>query len=131
MAASLQTPVLFTLAENLTQMELNVAVDEADVGQVTAGLEAEFTVDAYPNRRFPATITQVRFSPETINGVVTYAALLSLDNADLSLRPGMTATAACASCHPRRRRPRTTTAAWWGCSCPAALHQAGAVGPRT
>lgn len=92
-AASLQTPVLFTLAENLTQMELNVAVDEADVGQVTAGLEAEFTVDAYPNRRFPATITQVRFSPETINGVVTYAALLSLDNADLSLRPGMTATA--------------------------------------
>ena len=92
-AASLQTPVLFTLAEDLTQMELNVAVDEADVGQVTEGLKAEFTVDAYPNRRFPATITQVRFSPQTVNGVVTYAALLSLDNADLSLRPGMTATA--------------------------------------
>jgi len=92
-AASLQTPVLFTLAEDLTQMELNVAVDEADVGQVTAGLEAEFTVDAYPNRHFPATITQVRYAPEVINGVVTYAALLSLDNADLSLRPGMTATA--------------------------------------
>ena len=92
-AASLQTPVLFTLAEDLTEMELNVAVDEADVGQVVAGLKAEFTVDAYPNRRFPATITQVRYSPETVNGVVTYAALLSVDNADLSLRPGMTATA--------------------------------------
>ncbi|WP_295586627.1 efflux RND transporter periplasmic adaptor subunit [uncultured Lamprocystis sp.] len=92
-AASLQTPVLFTLAEDLTQMELNVAVDEADVGQVAAGQSAEFTVDAYPNRRFPATITQVRFAPETVGGVVTYAALLALDNADLSLRPGMTATA--------------------------------------
>ncbi|MBP9605007.1 MAG: efflux RND transporter periplasmic adaptor subunit, partial [Chromatiaceae bacterium] len=92
-AASLQTPVLFTLAEDLTQMELNIAVDEADVGQIKAGLAAEFTVDAYPNRRFPATITQVRYAPETINGVVTYAALLSLDNRDLSLRPGMTATA--------------------------------------
>ena len=92
-AASLQTPVLFTLAEDLSQMELNVAVDEADVGQVAEGLKAEFTVDAYPNRRFPATITQVRYAPETINGVVTYAALLSLNNEDLSLRPGMTATA--------------------------------------
>ena len=92
-AASLQTPVLFTLAEDLTQMELNVAVDEADVGQIQDGLSATFTVDAYPNRRFPATITQVRYAPETINGVVTYAALLSLNNEDLSLRPGMTATA--------------------------------------
>ncbi len=92
-AASLQTPVLFTLAEDLTQMELNVAVDEADVGQIQEGLSATFTVDAYPNRRFPATITQVRYAPETINGVVTYAALLVLDNHDLSLRPGMTATA--------------------------------------
>lgn len=92
-AASLQTPVLFTLAEDLTEMELNVAVDEADVGQVATGLKAEFTVDAYPNRRFPATITQVRYAPETVNGVVTYAALLAVDNTDLSLRPGMTATA--------------------------------------
>ena len=92
-AASLQTPVLFTLAEDLTQMQLNVAVDEADMGQVAEGQTATFTVDAYPNRSFPATITQVRFAPETVNGVVTYAALLSLENADLSLRPGMTATA--------------------------------------
>lgn len=92
-AASLQTPVLFTLAENLTQMELKVDVDEADVGQVEEGQEAVFTVDAYPGRTFPATITQVRFAPETVNGVVTFGALLAVDNADLSLRPGMTATA--------------------------------------
>lgn len=92
-AASLQTPVLFTLAENLTQMELKVAVDEADVGQVNEGQKAVFTVDAYPARTFPATITQVRFAPETVNGVVTFGALLAVDNADLSLRPGMTATA--------------------------------------
>lgn len=92
-AASLQTPVLFTLAESLAQMELNIAVDEADVGQVRVGQEALFRVDAYPNREFPATITQVRFAPETINGVVTYAALLELDNSELLLRPGMTATA--------------------------------------
>ncbi len=92
-AASLQTPVLFTLAEDLTQMELNVAVDEADVGQVAQGQAATFTVDAYPSRTFPAKLTQVRYAPETVNGVVTYAALLTLDNADLSLRPGMTATA--------------------------------------
>ncbi|TCT21353.1 efflux RND transporter periplasmic adaptor subunit [Thiobaca trueperi] len=92
-AASLQTPVLFTLAENLTQMELKVAVDEADVGQVNEGQKAIFTVDAYPARTFPATITQVRFAPETVNGVVTFGALLAVDNVDLSLRPGMTATA--------------------------------------
>lgn len=92
-AASLQTPVLFTLAENLTQMELKVDVDEADVGQVEEGQTAVFTVDAYPDRTFPAIITQVRFAPETINGVVTFGALLSVDNAHLSLRPGMTATA--------------------------------------
>lgn len=92
-AASLQTPVLFTLAENLAQMELKVAVDEADVGQVTQGQVASFTVDAYPDRDFPATLTQVRYAPETVDGVVTYGTLLALDNADLSLRPGMTATA--------------------------------------
>jgi HlyD family secretion protein len=92
-AASLQTPVLFTLAENLAQMELHVAVDEADVGQVEEGQKATFTVDAYPDRTFPAVITQVRFAPQTVEGVVTYETILSVDNADLSLRPGMTATA--------------------------------------
>ncbi|HSO19774.1 MAG TPA: efflux RND transporter periplasmic adaptor subunit, partial [Desulfosarcina sp.] len=92
-AASLQAPVLFTLAEDLTQMALHVDVDEADVGQVAAGQNAVFTVDAYPNRTFPARITQVRFGPKAVEGVVTYETLLNVENQDLSLRPGMTATA--------------------------------------
>ena len=92
-AASFQAPVLFTLAEDLTQMELHVDVDEADVGQVTKGQEATFTVDAHPGRTFPARITQVRFGSQTVNGVVTYKTVLNVDNSDLSLRPGMTATA--------------------------------------
>ena len=87
-AATLQTPVLFTLAESLGQMLLNVQVDEADVGKVTAGQQAELTVDAYPNRRFPATITLVRYVPQTVEGVVTYEAQLSVDNSELLLRPG-------------------------------------------
>lgn len=93
-AASLQTPVLFTIAEDLKKMELHVDVDEADVGQVKRGQEATFTVDAYPNRNFSAKVTEVRFSPKTVEGVVTYETLLTVDNSDLSLRPGMTATAA-------------------------------------
>ncbi len=92
-AASLQAPVLFTLAENLAQMELQVDVDEADVGQVREGQSAAFTVDAYPNRRYPARIGLVRFGAETVNNVVTYKTILKVDNDDLSLRPGMTATA--------------------------------------
>jgi len=92
-AASLQAPVLFTLAEDLTRMELHVAVDEADVGQVKEGQEAMFTVDAYPDRTFPAQITQVRYGSQTLEGVVTYETLLNVKNSDLSLRPGMTATA--------------------------------------
>jgi len=92
-AASLQAPVLFTLAEDLTQMELHVDVDEADVGQVQEGQEANFTVDAYPDRIFPARIRQVRYGAQTVDGVVTYETVLNVDNSDLSLRPGMTATA--------------------------------------
>jgi len=92
-AASLQAPVLFTLAENLAQMELQVDVDEADVGQIREGQSATFTVDAYPNRSYPARIQQVRFGAEKVNNVVTYKTILNVDNDDLSLRPGMTATA--------------------------------------
>ena len=91
--ASLQTPVLFTLAENLEHMELHVDVDEADVGRLKAGETATFTVDAYPDRTFPAHVTQVRYAPRTVEGVVTYETLLEVDNAELLLRPGMTATA--------------------------------------
>lgn len=92
-AASLQAPVLFTLAEDLVHMELHVDVDEADVGKVKEGQEATFTVDAYPDRTFPARITQVRYGSQTVDGVVTYKTVLNVDNSDLSLRPGMTATA--------------------------------------
>ena len=92
-AASFQAPVLFTLAEDLTRMELHVDVDEADVSKVTDGQEATFTVDAYPERRFQARVAEVRFGSETVGGVVTYETVLKVDNTDLSLRPGMTATA--------------------------------------
>jgi HlyD family secretion protein len=92
-AASFQAPTLFTLAEDLTQMELQVDVDEADVGQVCQGQQATFTVDAYPDRTFPARITQVRFGSQTVEGVVTYKTVLKVDNSSLALRPGMTATA--------------------------------------
>jgi len=92
-AASMETPTLFTLAEDLKKMKLLVDVDEADVGQVQSGQEAAFTVDAWPEREFPAIINMVRFGSETTDGVVTYKADLRLDNSDLKLRPGMTATA--------------------------------------
>jgi HlyD family secretion protein len=92
-AASLQAPVLFTLAEDLSKMELHVNVDEADVGQVQAGQPATFTVDAYPKRRYPAEILRVDYGSQTTDQVVTYLAVLKVDNRDLSLRPGMTATA--------------------------------------
>lgn len=92
-AASLQAPVLFTLAEDLGQMELHVDVDEAEVATVEAGQPATFTVDAYPNRTFRARLIRIGLGSQTKEGVVTYTGVLSVDNADLSLRPGMTATA--------------------------------------
>jgi HlyD family secretion protein len=108
-AASLQAPILFTLAEDLKKMELHVLVDEADVGSVEVGQEATFAVDAFPNRSFAARITQVHFassntqssssstassaSSTTSTGVVTYETVLEVDNEELLLRPGMTATA--------------------------------------
>ncbi len=92
-AASLESPVLFSLAEDLTQMELIVDVDEADVSQVKEGQGATFTVDAYPDRTFPALVRQVRYGAQTTDGVVTYETVLSVDNSAMMLRPGMTATA--------------------------------------
>jgi len=92
-AASLQAPVLFTLAENLAQMELRVTVDEADIGKVKEGQAASFTVDAYRDQVFPASITQVRLAPLSQGGVVSYETMLALSNEALLLRPGMTATA--------------------------------------
>lgn len=107
-AATMTAPVLFIMAEDLKKMELHVSVDEADVGAVTVGQDASFTVDAFPNRRFNAHITQVHFASSntkssasssssaasaTSTGVVTYETVLEVDNPELLLRPGMTATA--------------------------------------
>jgi HlyD family secretion protein len=74
-------------------MELQVDIDEADMAKVETGDRATFSVEAYRDREFPAAIAEIRFSPETVEGVVTYKAILTVDNADLALRPGMTATA--------------------------------------
>lgn len=92
-AASLQAVTLFTVAENLQQLRLQVNVDEADVGAVKVGQKARFTVSAYASRKYPATITRVAYGSTITDNVVTYLTYLDVDNADLSLRPGMTATA--------------------------------------
>ncbi len=92
-AASLSAPTLFVIAGDLRKMELQVDVDEADVGTTAVGQAATFSVDAYPDQTFPAAIKDIRFVSETTNNVVTYKALLTVDNEKLLLRPGMTATA--------------------------------------
>tara|TARA_R110002073_G_scaffold266751_2_gene430083 strand:- start:2506 stop:3792 length:1287 start_codon:yes stop_codon:yes gene_type:complete len=92
-AASFQAPVLFTLADDLRKMQLEVDIDEADIGTVNVGNQATFTVESYQNKEFPAQISELRFAPETVEGVVTYKAVLTIDNQELLLRPGMTATA--------------------------------------
>lgn len=90
--AAMTTPVLFTLARDLKEMELTVAVDEADVGQVRAGQSAIFSVDAHAGRTFPTTVREIHNVPVLRDNVVTYEALLSVTNDELLLRPGMTAT---------------------------------------
>jgi HlyD family secretion protein len=92
-AASFQAPVLFTLAEDLAKMELQVDVDEADVGQVKVGQTAAFTVDAWPGRKYTAVITRVGYGSQEKDGVISYLTVLDVANDDLSLRPGMTGTA--------------------------------------
>jgi HlyD family secretion protein len=96
-AASLQAVTLFTVAEDLSQLRLQVYVDEADVGAVKTGQQASFTVSAYPSRNYPARITRVAFGSTITDNVVTYLTYLDVDNGDLSLRPGMTATATIAA----------------------------------
>jgi HlyD family secretion protein len=92
-AASFSTPVLYTLASDLSQMELDVDIDEADVGLVRSGASATFTVDAYPTRVFSAQLTSIHNSPKTVQGVVTYQGVLLEQNPGGLLKPGMTATA--------------------------------------
>lgn len=91
-ASSLQAPVLFVIAADLKNMELKAAVDEADIGAVKPGQHARFTVDAFPERPFDAEIRDISYASVTTDGVVTYDARLDVDNSELLLRPGMTAT---------------------------------------
>jgi HlyD family secretion protein len=90
-AASFQTPTLFVIAQDLTQMQVDANVSEADIGGVAEGKEANFRVDAYPKQFFEGTVTQVRNAPISIQNVVTYDVVITVDNRDLKLKPGMTA----------------------------------------
>lgn len=92
-AASLQAPVLFQIAEDLVQMQIVLAIDESDIGQVVPGQDVSFTVDAFPDRRFRGKVEQVRLSATTTSNVVTYPVVVAVDNADQALLPGMTANA--------------------------------------
>lgn len=92
-AASFQAPVLFTIAQDLKAMEVNIAVDEADVGRVREGQKVRFTVDAFPGERFTGAVAQIRKAPQTNNNVVTFSVMARVDNPELRLLPGMTANA--------------------------------------
>jgi HlyD family secretion protein len=90
-AASLQAPTLFTIAQDLSEMQVNTSIDEADIGQIEKGQEVLFTVDAYPELTFDGKVKQVRLSPEIVQNVVTYQVILEVSNPELLLKPGMTA----------------------------------------
>jgi HlyD family secretion protein len=90
-AASLQAPTLFLIAQDLAKMQVDTSVAEADIGKISHGMRATFTVDAYPGERFNGTVRQVRNAPQTVQNVVTYDAVIDVDNPELKLKPGMTA----------------------------------------
>jgi len=90
-AASMQAPTLFSIANDLSRMQVNASVDEADIGNISAAEDVRFTVDAYPNDVFRGRIAEIRLSPQTVQNVVTYSVILSIDNSEMKLRPGMTA----------------------------------------
>lgn len=91
-AASLQAPELFLIANDLRNMRVNAAVSETDIGRIREGMEAQFRVDAFPGRKFRGVVSQVRFAETVVDNVVTYTTLIDVNNDDLTLRPGMTAT---------------------------------------
>ncbi|GFO60048.1 RND transporter [Geomonas silvestris] len=90
-AASFQTPTLFTIAQDLTKMQIDTSVDESDISRVKLGQTATFTVDAYPDQQFTGTVVQIRNAPVVNQNVVTYVTVIAVDNRDLRLKPGMTA----------------------------------------
>jgi HlyD family secretion protein len=98
-AASLQAPTLFTIAKDLTQMQVDTNVSEADVGSITVGQDSTFTVDAYPERTFRGRVSEIRNAPITIQNVVTYDVVIQVDNKDLKLKPGMTANVSILTAH--------------------------------
>lgn len=93
-AASFQAPVIFTIAQDITKMQVLTNLDEADMGRVKVGQKARFTVDAYPDRPFEGAVSQIRLSPQTVQNVVTYPVVLNVDNPEARLKPGMTANVA-------------------------------------
>jgi HlyD family secretion protein len=90
-AASLQAPTLFSIAQDLKEMQVDTNVSEADVGKLSPGMKTQFTVDAFPGETFKGSIRQIRNAPQSVQNVVTYDAVIDVDNTDLKLRPGMTA----------------------------------------
>jgi HlyD family secretion protein len=91
-AASFQTPTLFLIAQDLTKMQVDTNASESDIGSINEGEKAIFTVDAFPSRNFEGVVAQVRVAPQTVQNVVTYDVVIAVDNPDLALRPGMTAS---------------------------------------
>lgn len=90
-AASFQAPELFTIAQDLTKMQIEVSVSEADIGKVREAQDVVYTLDGYPDSEFRGKVTQVRLSPTTVSNVVTYTVIVEVNNEDLKLKPGMTA----------------------------------------
>ena len=90
-AASFQTPTLFTIAQDLTKMQIEVSVDEADISRITVGQQATFSVDAYPEQKFSGKVVQIRSAPVVNQNVVTYVVVVNVDNSEMKLKPGMTA----------------------------------------
>jgi HlyD family secretion protein len=90
-AASLQAPTLFNIAQDLTKMQVDTQTDESDVGNIRVGQEATFTVDAYPNQTFRGRVVQIRLNPTVVQNVVTYDTVIDFDNPEMKLFPGMTA----------------------------------------
>src|SRR5438067_6155549 len=105
-AASLQAPVIFTIANDLTKMQIDANVAEADVGAVTVDQNVDFSVDAFPNRTFHGKVVQVRNAPITVQNVVTYDTVIGVSNADLKLKPGMTANVSIIIAHKDRKSTR-------------------------
>ena len=112
LAASMQSPTLFTIATDLTRMQVSASVDEADIGNIADGADVQFTVDAYPNDVFHGRIAEIRLNPQTVQNVVTYNVILAIGNPDLKLKPGMTASIAIGVAHRDKALRLPNAIAW-------------------